>query len=78
MGAKGAVQIIFRGAGAEQRNKEAEYVDKFANPFPASMRGFVDDIIEPRTTRAKLCQDLELLQHKKLSNPWKKHGNIPL
>lgn len=78
MGAKGAVKIIFRGTGSEQAQKEAEYVDKFANPFPASVRGFVDDIIEPRETRAKLCRDLDLLQHKKLENPWKKHGNIPL
>jgi len=78
MGAKGAVKIIFRGSSSEQVNKEAEYIEKFANPFPASVRGFVDDIIEPRTTRLKICQDLDILQHKKLVNPWKKHGNIPL
>jgi len=77
MGAKGAVQIIFRGnEGAEQREKE--YIEKFANPFPAAKRGYVDDIIEPRTTRRRICQDLELLATKKQTNPWKKHGNIPL
>jgi len=78
MGAKGAVQIIFRGEPEAQQAKEAEYIEKFANPFPAAIRGYVDDIIEPRTTRRKLCEDLELLAGKKLENPWKKHGNIPL
>lgn len=77
MGAKGAVQIIHRGS-ADTTAAEAEYIDKFANPFPAAVRGFVDDIIEPRRTRARLCADLELLRGKKLVNPWRKHGNIPL
>ncbi|XP_070538136.1 propionyl-CoA carboxylase beta chain, mitochondrial-like [Ptychodera flava] len=76
MGAKGAVKIIFRGQQAEEA--EHEYVEKFANPFPAAVRGFVDDIIEPRTTRMRLCRDLDLLASKDLKNPWKKHGNIPL
>ncbi|KAK5857681.1 hypothetical protein PBY51_010908 [Eleginops maclovinus] len=77
MGAKGAVQIIFRGK-ENQAEAEAEYVEKFANPFPAAVRGFVDDIIEPATTRKKICRDLEVLASKKQSNPWKKHANIPL
>uniref|UniRef100_A0AAX7VYE8 Propionyl-CoA carboxylase beta chain, mitochondrial n=1 Tax=Astatotilapia calliptera TaxID=8154 RepID=A0AAX7VYE8_ASTCA len=77
MGAKGAVQIIFRGK-ENQAEAEAEYVEKFANPFPAAVRGFVDDIIEPATTRKKICQDLEVLASKKQVNPWKKHANIPL
>ncbi|XP_032402487.1 propionyl-CoA carboxylase beta chain, mitochondrial isoform X1 [Xiphophorus hellerii] len=77
MGAKGAVQIIFRGK-ENQAEAEAEYVDKFANPFPAAVRGFVDDIIEPATTRKKICSDLEVLASKKQINPWKKHANIPL
>ncbi|XP_031592886.2 propionyl-CoA carboxylase beta chain, mitochondrial [Oreochromis aureus] len=77
MGAKGAVQIIFRGK-ENQAEAEAEYVEKFANPFPAAVRGFVDDIIEPATTRKKICQDLEMLASKKQVNPWKKHANIPL
>uniref|UniRef100_H3CMG9 Propionyl-CoA carboxylase beta chain, mitochondrial n=1 Tax=Tetraodon nigroviridis TaxID=99883 RepID=H3CMG9_TETNG len=77
MGAKGAVQIIFRGKD-NQTEAEAEYVEKFANPFPAAVRGFVDDIIEPSSTRKKLCRDLEVLASKKQVNPWKKHANIPL
>ena len=54
MGAKGAVSIIFRGKGSEAQ--EAEYVDKFGNPFPAAIRGYVDDIIEPATTRKRICE----------------------
>merc|ERR1712142_897388 len=76
MGAKGAVSIIFRGKDVAAA--EADYVRKFANPMPAAVRGFVDDIIEPATTRKRLCDDLDLLASKKLDNPWKKHGNIPL
>uniref|UniRef100_A0A8C6ZWQ2 Propionyl-CoA carboxylase beta chain, mitochondrial n=1 Tax=Nothoprocta perdicaria TaxID=30464 RepID=A0A8C6ZWQ2_NOTPE len=75
MGAKGAVQIIFRG---KQTDAEAEYVNKFANPFPAAMRGFVDDIIQPSTTRKRICHDLDVLASKAQSTPWKKHANIPL
>ncbi|TFK06249.1 intraflagellar transport protein 57-like protein [Platysternon megacephalum] len=75
MGAKGAVRIIFRG---KETDAEAEYVNKFANPFPAAVRGFVDDIIEPSTTRIRICRDLEVLASKTQSNPWKKHANIPL
>uniref|UniRef100_A0A9J8A9W9 Propionyl-CoA carboxylase beta chain, mitochondrial n=2 Tax=Cyprinus carpio TaxID=7962 RepID=A0A9J8A9W9_CYPCA len=77
MGAKGAVQIIFRGK-ENQAEAEAEYVEKFANPFPAAVRGFVDDIIQPSTTRKRICRDLEVLASKKQTNPWKKHANIPL
>ncbi|XP_061896789.1 propionyl-CoA carboxylase beta chain, mitochondrial-like [Entelurus aequoreus] len=77
MGAKGAVQIIFRGKD-NQAEAETQYVDTFANPFPAAVRGFVDDIIEPATTRKKICRDLEVLASKKQVNPWKKHANIPL
>ena len=77
MGAQGAVKIIFKG-NQEIEKKESEYVEKFANPFPAATRGFVDDVIEPRLTRKKICEDLELLSSKKLRNPWKKHANIPL
>ncbi|XP_050389497.2 propionyl-CoA carboxylase beta chain, mitochondrial [Patella vulgata] len=77
MGAKGAVSIIFRG-GKNQEQQEKEYVETFANPFPATNRGFVDDIIEPNTTRKRICQDLEILANKVLENPWKKHANMPL
>ncbi|XP_046374559.1 propionyl-CoA carboxylase beta chain, mitochondrial-like [Haliotis cracherodii] len=77
MGAKGAVSIIFRGSNT-QADQEKEYIEKFANPFPAADRGYVDDIIEPRTTRQRICQDLEVLSSKKMENPWKKHANMPL
>jgi len=76
MGAKGAVSIIFRGG--DMAAKEQEYVELFANPFPAAVRGYVDDIIEPRETRRRLCLDLQTLSTKKQSNPWKKHDNMPL
>ena len=77
MGSQGAVRIIFKGKDNIEK-KEQEYISKFANPFPAAVRGFVDDIIEPRFTRMKICQDLHLLESKTLKNPWKKHSNIPL
>lgn len=77
MGAKGAVSIIYRGQ-KDVAKHEQDYIDLFSNPFPAAIRGFVDDIIEPRTTRKRICRDLDLLQTKRLSNPPKKHGNIPL
>jgi len=77
MGAKGAVSIIYRGK-ENVAQYEQEYMEKFGNPFPAAVRGFVDDIIEPRTTRRRICQDLQWLATKKQSNPPKKHGNIPL
>lgn len=77
MGAGGAVKIIFKGSKDIHKN-ETEYVEKFANPFPAANRGFVDDIIQPRYTRKVICQDLTLLQSKELKNPEKKHDNMPL
>uniref|UniRef100_A0A4X2KPD9 Propionyl-CoA carboxylase beta chain, mitochondrial n=1 Tax=Vombatus ursinus TaxID=29139 RepID=A0A4X2KPD9_VOMUR len=77
MGAKGAVEIIFKGKENVEA-AQAEYVEKFANPFPAAVRGFVDDIIQPSTTRARICRDLDVLASKKQSSPWKKHANIPL
>lgn len=77
MGAKGAVEIIFRGSKSVQ-TEIAKYEDRFANPLIAAQRGFVDDIIVPSTTRRRLCEDLEFLKSKKISNPPKKHGNIPL
>nr|XP_042137433.1 propionyl-CoA carboxylase beta chain, mitochondrial isoform X2 [Peromyscus maniculatus bairdii] len=77
MGAKGAVEIIFKGR-QDVEAAQAEYVEKFANPFPAAVRGFVDDIIQPSTTRARICYDLEVLASKKVHRPWRKHANIPL
>mmetsp|Transcript_3052 Transcript_3052/g.3794 ORF Transcript_3052/g.3794 Transcript_3052/m.3794 type:complete len:541 (+) Transcript_3052:78-1700(+) len=76
MGAKGAVEIIFRGKDVEKNTEE--YVDKFANPLMAAHRGFIEDVIEPQTTRTRLIEDLELLETKDLKNPPKKHSNIPL
>ena len=81
MGAKGAVEIIFRqDIGDEEKIAErtAEYADKFANPFIASARGYIDDVIHPRNTRFRICRSLEVLRNKRLENPWKKHDNIPL
>jgi propionyl-CoA carboxylase beta subunit len=76
MGAKGAVEIIFRGKNVELETRN--YENKFASPSMAAKRGFVDDVIDPADTRARLIEDLELLRSKKIENPWKKHGNIPL
>jgi len=79
MGAKGAVEIIFRGMPPPQQAEEvARYERLFANPLTAARRGFIDDIIAPRTTRARLCRELDALYNKELKNPAKKHGNIPL
>ena len=76
MGAKGAVEIIFRGKDVEANT--AEYESTFANPRVAAQRGFIDDIIRPAETRKRLIQDLEVLRTKTLENPLRKHGNIPL
>ena len=58
--------------------REKEYKEKFANPFIAGHRGFIEDVIMPRETRKRLCRSLAMLRDKKLENPWRKHGNIPL
>lgn len=76
MGAKGAVEIIFRGQDLVKA--EQEYLSKFANPLSAARRGFVDEIITPSTTRQRICEDLEMLAEKKIDDPWKKHNNLPL
>jgi propionyl-CoA carboxylase beta chain len=81
MGAKGAVEIIFRedkGDPEKIAAKEAEYKTRFANPFVASSRGFIDDVIQPHETRKRICRSLAMLRDKKIDNPWRKHGNIPL
>jgi len=81
MGPKGAVEIIFRkdaGDPAKIKEKTEEYTKRFANPFVAGSRGFIDDVILPRNTRTRICRSLAMLKHKKLENPWRKHGNIPL
>jgi len=79
MGAKGAVEIIFRGKSHVELEKATqEYIDKFANPLRAAERGFVDDIIEPSLTRVRLCEDLMLLKTKTFNGIKKKHGTMPL
>uniref|UniRef100_A0A2K5D5Y2 Propionyl-CoA carboxylase beta chain, mitochondrial n=1 Tax=Aotus nancymaae TaxID=37293 RepID=A0A2K5D5Y2_AOTNA len=74
---QGAVEIIFKGHENVEA-AQAEYIEKFANPFPAAVRGFVDDIIQPSSTRARICCDLDVLASKKVQRPWRKHANIPL
>lgn len=81
MGPKGAVEIIFRAdIGDEEKiaNRTEEYRKRFANPFIAGARGFIDDVIMPHSTRKRLCKSLRMLKDKSLENPWKKHDNIPL
>jgi propionyl-CoA carboxylase beta chain len=81
MGAKGAVEIIFReekGDPAKLAAREAEYKAKFANPFIAGARGYIDDVIQPHETRKRICRSLAMLRDKKVEDPWRKHGNMPL
>lgn len=85
MGPEGAVNILFKddienAENPEQRRKEliTEYTEKFANPYIAAGRGYIDEIIEPSQTRSKLINALEMLKNKRDTNPPKKHGNIPL
>jgi propionyl-CoA carboxylase beta chain len=85
MGAKGASEIIFRKEIAEAENPEAklnekveEYTRKFANPYRAAFRGYIDEVIYPDQTREKLIRAFAMLENKVASLPKKKHGNIPL
>jgi len=81
MGPKGAVEIIFRqdmGDAEKIAARTEEYRLKFANPFIAGHRGFIDDVIMPSSTRKRICRSLAMLKDKDIKNPWKKHGNIPL
>src|ERR1700733_6198902 len=81
MGAKGAVEIIFRAEASDPKllaQREAEYKDRFANPFVAASLGYIDDVIMPSETRRRIARALKSLKGKKLENPWKKHDNIPL
>jgi propionyl-CoA carboxylase beta chain len=81
MGPKGAVEIIFRkdiGDAEKIAKRTEEYREKFANPFVAGSRGFIDDVIMPNSTRKRICRSLSMLKDKDLENPWRKHGNIPL
>jgi propionyl-CoA carboxylase beta chain len=85
MGAKGASEIIFKKEILEAEDpakklqeKEAEYAEKFATPYLAAERGFIDEVIEPRQTRKKLIKAFAMLENKVVKTPKKKHGNIPL
>ena len=85
MGPKGAVEILFRKEIAQAQDPQAateeriqEYRDKFAHPYVAAGRGYVDDVIDPRETRPRLVSALDMLRNKRDSNPPRKHGNIPL
>jgi len=85
MGAKGASEIIFKKEISEAADpakklleKEAEYAEKFATPYLAAERGFIDEVIEPKDTRKKLIKAFAMLENKVVKRPRKKHGNIPL
>jgi len=85
MGPEGAVNILYRREIQRARDPEAvrrerirEYEEKFASPYVAAERGFIDEVIEPRATRPKLIRALEMLDTKRDTNPPRKHGNIPL
>ena len=81
MGPKGAVEIIFRkdiGDDEKIAERTEEYRRKFANPFIAGSRGYIDDVIAPHATRKRICRSLAMLRDKRLDNPWRKHDNIPI
>ncbi len=81
MGPKGAVEIIFRGKYENEEQMQSlidDYKQKFASPFVAASRGYIDDVIRPQNTRWRICRSLAILRNKKLENPWKKHDNLPL
>lgn len=77
MGAKGAVEIIFRG-DKDIAAREQEYKEEIANPFVAASRGYLDDVIRPQNTRSRICRALSVLADKKEDSPKKKHNNLPL
>jgi propionyl-CoA carboxylase beta chain len=81
MGAKGAVEILYRSELGDPEKIAArvkDYEDRFANPFVAAEKGFIDEVIMPHSTRRRVCRAFASLRQKKLTNPWKKHDNIPL
>ncbi|MBK1866542.1 acyl-CoA carboxylase subunit beta [Aestuariivirga sp. YIM B02566] len=81
MGSKGAAEIIYRQELGEPEKIKArvkEYETRFANPFVSAERGFLDEVIMPHSTRKRVARALNMLRHKELQNPWKKHDNIPL
>ena len=81
MGAKGAVEVLYRSELGDPEKIKAridEYQTRFANPFVAAERGYIDEVISPHATRRRICRALNMLRNKVLENPWKKHDNIPL
>ena len=81
MGAKGATEILYRselGDAAKIAQRTKDYEARFANPFVAAERGFIDEVIQPQSTRKRVCKAFAMLRSKKRSMPWKKHDNIPL
>ena len=81
MGAKGATEILYRselGDADKIAARTKDYEDRFANPFVAAERGFIDEVIQPQSTRRRVCRAFASLRGKQLSNPWKKHDNLPL
>ncbi len=81
MGAKGAVEIIFRkdiGDEAKIAEHTKNYEDRFCSPFVAAERGYIDEVIKPQSTRRRIARALDMLKNKQLENPWKKHDNMPL
>jgi propionyl-CoA carboxylase beta chain len=81
MGPEGAVEIIFREDAKNPDTKAKrveEYREKFASPFVAASRGFIDEVIRPQNTRKRICKSLQILKNKQVAKPWKKHDNMPL
>jgi propionyl-CoA carboxylase beta chain len=81
MGAKGAVEIIFRqdlGDSDKIAARTKEYEDRFMSPFVAAERGYIDEVIMPHSTRRRVARALAMLRSKAVEQPWKKHDNIPL
>jgi len=81
MGPKGAVEIIYRKDAKNldmMKQHEDEYKEKFASPFVAASRGFIDEVIRPQNTRSRIIRSLQMLKNKKVELPWKKHDNLPL
>ena len=81
MGAKGAAEILYRSELSDPeaiKKRIDEYQARFANPFVAAERGYIDEVIMPQGTRPRICRALQMLRNKHIENPWKKHDNIPL
>ena len=81
MGAKGATEILYRselGDPEKIAERTKDYEDRFANPFVAAERGFIDEVIMPQSTRKRVARAFASMRNKKVAKPWKKHDNIPL